>query len=96
LGWNMSPVAKLIYMLLATLPQDAISLVLMFSREPFYDFYTHVPRIVDSLTPLVDQTVAGAVLMILGKVTIAIAGLAVFFRWFDAERREDDAVQHPA
>ena len=96
LGWSMSPVAKLIYMLLATLPQDAISLVLMFSREPFYDFYTHVPRIVDSLTPLVDQTVAGAVLMILGKVTIAIAALAVFFRWFDAERREDDAVHTPA
>jgi len=95
LHWNMSPVAKLIYMLLATLPQDAIALVLMFSRTPFYDFYTHVPRLVESLTPLVDQTVAGAVLMILGKVTIAVAALAVFFRWFAAERR-DDVVQHPA
>ena len=96
LRWNMSPVAKLIYMLLATLPQDAIALVLMFSRVPFYEFYTQVPRLVESLTPLVDQTVAGAVLMILGKVTIAVAGLTVFFRWFAAERRDDEVVQRPA
>lgn len=89
--WRMSPAAKLIYMLAATLPQDGVALALIFSRVPFYEYYVHAPRLVASLTPVVDQTVAGAVLMIFGKVTIAIAALAVFFRWFGSEHEADRA-----
>jgi putative membrane protein len=89
--WRMSPGAKLVYMLLATIPQDGVALVLIFSRVPFYEFYTRVPRLIDGFTALIDQTIAGAVLMIFGKVTLAVAALAVFFRWFGAERRADQA-----
>lgn len=91
--WQMSPGAKLVYMLIATLPQDGVALALMFSRVPFYDFYTHVPRLIDGLTAVIDQTVAGAVLMIFGKVTLAIAALVVFFRWFGAEQRADRGIE---
>jgi putative membrane protein len=87
--WQMSPGAKLLYMLVATLPQDGVALVLIFSRVPFYDYYSHAPRLLPSLTPLIDQTVAGAVLMILGKATLAVAAAAVFFRWFGADHRSD-------
>jgi cytochrome c oxidase assembly factor CtaG len=87
----LSPGFKLLYLLAATLPQDAIALVLLFSREPFYEFYVHVPRLVDSLTPIIDQTLAGAVLMVLGKATFLVAGLAVFFRWFGREHAADSA-----
>ena len=55
---------KLLYMLIATLPQDGVALALIFSRVPFYEYYTHAPRLIASLDPLTDQTVAGAVLMI--------------------------------
>jgi putative membrane protein len=89
--WQLSPGGKLLYMLVATLPQDGVALALMFSRVPFYEYYTHVPRLVPSLTPVIDQTVAGAVLMILGKATLAVAGIVVFFRWFGSEHREDRA-----
>jgi len=87
--WQMSPGAKLLYMLLATLPQDGVALAFIFSRVPFYDYYTHVPRLIPSLTPLIDQTVAGAVLMTLGKATLAVAAIAVFVRWFGADHRAD-------
>ena len=87
--WQMSPGAKLLYMVLATLPQDGVALALIFSRVPFYDFYTHAPRLIASITPLIDQTVAGALLMILGKLTMAVAALVVFFRWFGTEHRAD-------
>ena len=87
--WQMSPGAKLLYMLLATLPQDGVALALIFSRVPFYEYYTHAPRLIPSLTPLIDQTVAGAVLMTLGKATIAVAAIAVFFRWFGSDQRAD-------
>jgi len=89
--WQMSPAVKLLYMLVATLPQDGVALALIFSRVPFYEYYTHAPRLVSSLTPLIDQTLAGAVLMILGKATLAIAAIAVFVRWFGSEQRADQA-----
>jgi putative membrane protein len=89
--WQMSPGAKLLYMLVATLPQDGVALVLIFSRVPFYEYYAHAPRLVLSMTPLIDQTVAGAVLMILGKATLAVAAAAVFFRWFGADHRADQS-----
>lgn len=90
--WQMSPGAKLVYMLLATLPQDAVALPLIFSRVPFYDFYTQAPRLIPGYTALIDQTVAGAVLMIMGKATMAVAALGIFFRWFGGERRSDEAL----
>jgi len=87
--WHLSAVGKLIYMLLATLPQDGVALVLIFSRVPFYDFYTRAPRLIEGFTALIDQTVAGAVLMVLGKATLAVAALTIFFRWFGSEQRAD-------
>jgi putative membrane protein len=88
--WQLSPGARLLYMLVATLPQDGVALVLLFSRVPFYEYYTHVRRLVPSLDPVTDQTVAGAVLMIVGKVTIGIAAAVVFVRWFGGEHRADE------
>lgn len=88
--WQMSPGAKLLYMLLATLPQDGVALAFIFSRVPFYDYYTHAPRLIESLDPVIDQTVAGAVLMTLGKLTIAIAAIAIFIRWFSTEHEADE------
>jgi putative membrane protein len=87
--WRLSPGAKLVYILLATLPQDGVALALIFSRVPFYEYYTHAPRLIDGFSALIDQTVAGAVLMILGKATLAVAALSVFFRWFGEEQRAD-------
>jgi putative membrane protein len=93
--WQMSPGAKLLYILVATLPQDGVALALIFSRVPFYEYYTHAPRLVASLTPVIDQTVAGAVLMIFGKATIAIAAIAVFVRWFRSEHEADETDAAP-
>jgi putative membrane protein len=89
--WHMSPGIKLLYLLVASLPQDAVALALIFSRVPFYEYYAHAPRLIDSLSPVVDQTVAGAILMTLGKLTISVAAIAIFIRWFDADHRADEA-----
>ena len=89
--WHMSPGMKLIYMLVATLPQDGVALAFIFSRVPFYEFYAHAPRLVASLDAVTDQTVAGAVLMTLGKLTMGVSAIAVFIRWFADEHRADEA-----
>jgi len=93
--WTMSEGAKLVYMLLATLPQDGVALVLIFSRTPFYDFYVDAPRLIAGYTALIDQTIAGAVLMVFGKVTLGVAAAVVFFRWFGAEHRADRGIDLP-
>jgi putative membrane protein len=89
--WQMSPGIKLLYVLAATLPQDGVALILLFSRVPFYEFYVNAPRLISGLSPLIDQTLAGAVLMILGKATMAVTALVVFFRWFGGEHLADRA-----
>src|SRR5260370_42335399 len=73
--WQRSPAIKLLYMLVATLPQDGGALVLLFSRVPFYDFYVHAPRLVPSLTPLIDQTLAAATLMVLRKAALSLSAI---------------------
>jgi cytochrome c oxidase assembly factor CtaG len=87
--WTMSPGAKLVYMLIATLPQDGVALALIFSRVTFYPFYAQAPRLIAGYTAVIDQTIAGAVLMVFGKVTMGVAAAVVFFRWFGAEHRAD-------
>jgi len=93
--WTMSEGAKLVYMLLATLPQDGVALALILSRTPFYDFYVEAPRLIAGYTALIDQTIAGAVLMVFGKVTLGVAAAVVFFRWFGAEHRADRGIDLP-
>ena len=91
--WRMSDGAKLVYMLLATLPQDGVALVLIFSRVPFYAYYANAPRLIGGYTALIDQTIAGAVLMIFGKVTLGVAAAVIFFRWFGAEHADDRRIE---
>ena len=87
--WRLSPMGQLLYLFIGTFPQDGVALALQFSRTPFYEFYTHVPRIVPALDPVTDQTVAGAVLMLFGKSSYFIGAVVVFLRWFGAELRAD-------
>jgi putative membrane protein len=87
--WRLSPMAQLLYLFIGTFPQDAVALALQFSRTPFYEFYTHVPRIVPGLDPVTDQTTAGAVLMLFGKSSYFTGAVVVFLRWLNGELRAD-------
>jgi putative membrane protein len=87
--WQLSPPGRLLYLFLGTFPQDGVALALQFSRVPFYEFYTHVPRIVTGLDAVTDQTVAGAILQLFGKSSFLVAGLVIFFRWFGEEIAAD-------
>jgi putative membrane protein len=87
--WRLSPMGQLLYLFIGTFPQDAVALALQFSRTPFYEFYTHVPRLVPGLDPVTDQTTAGAILMLFGKSSYFVGAVVVFLRWFGAEFRAD-------
>jgi putative membrane protein len=94
-SWRLGDGARLLYLFIGTFAQDGVALALMFSRVPFYTFYEHAPRLVESLTVVADQTLSGAVLMLVGKVSYAIAMLAIFFRWIEREKLVGPEVAPP-
>jgi putative membrane protein len=81
-GW------KLLYLFIGTIPQDTVALPLLLSHVTFYGFYDRQPRLLDWLTPSVDQDIAGAVMMIVAKITILLALIVIFFRWVRQELAE--------
>lgn len=86
-GW------KLLYLFAGTIPQDAVALPLIFSRTVFYSVYPEAPRLAAWLTPVLDQNVAGVVMMVLAKVTVLIAMVVIFFRWVAREQADDGSLQ---
>jgi putative membrane protein len=89
LRWRLGPVAKVVYIIAGTVPQDTVSLVLIFSRTPFYHFYATAPRAVAGLDALTDQTLAGIALMVAGKISYLVAMLKLFVDWVARTRAEN-------
>ncbi len=89
-GW------KLLYLFIGTIPQDTVALPLLLSHVTFYGFYDHVPRLLDWLSPSADQDIAGAVMMVVAKITILAALIVIFFRWVRRELAEQVSGDLPA
>jgi putative membrane protein len=89
--WRLGDAGKVLYLLFGTVPADTVSVILMFSRTPFYAFYTSAPRLVPGLDALTDQVLGGVVLMVVGKFSYLAAILDIFFRWLARVRAEEAA-----
>ncbi|TMC14738.1 MAG: cytochrome c oxidase assembly protein [Chloroflexi bacterium] len=91
-AWRLGDAGKVLYLLFGTVPADTVSVILMFSRAPFYPFYVGAPRLLAGLDPLTDQVLAGVVLMAVGKLSSLVAVLEIAFRWLARVRAEDGLV----
>ena len=92
LRWRLGPVAKVVYIIAGTVPQDTVSLVLIFSRTPFYNFYVTAPRTLAGLDAVTDQTLAGIALMVAGKISYLVAMMKLFVDWVARTRAADALV----
>lgn len=90
--WRLGDGARLFYLLVGTLPQDGVAIVLQFSRQLFYPYYGLAGVRLPNWDPVVDQTVAGAVLQLVGKTSYLVAALAVFYRWVERDRADEGAI----
>jgi putative membrane protein len=79
----------ILYMLAGMVPMMAVSLPLQFSRVLFYSPYASAPRLAASITPVVDQTIAGAVMMLIEMAATGIAAVIVISRWLGEAVRSD-------
>ncbi len=78
-----------LYLLAGMLPMMAVSLPLQFSRQLFYTFYAGAPRLIPSITPVIDQNIAGAVMMLMEMVATGIEAVIVITRWLGDAVRSD-------
>lgn len=91
--WRLGEAGKVLYMLFGTVPADTVSVILMFAPAPLYPFYESVPRLAAGIDPLTDQVLAGLVLMVIGKFSLTVASLDIFFRWLRRARAEERAAE---
>ncbi len=70
-----------VYLLTGMLPMMAVSLPLQFSRHLFYPFYGGAPRLIPSISPVIDQNIAGAVTMLMETAATGVDAVIVSYRW---------------
>jgi cytochrome c oxidase assembly factor CtaG len=87
--WQLSDPQKLVFLFFGMLPMMAVALPLQFATRALYAPYAAAPRVNPLLGPVVDQTIAGAVMMFMDTVVLATDGLVVFFRWIHREVEGD-------
>jgi putative membrane protein len=87
--WSMSPLMKLGYILLATIPQTFAGLLFALAKHTFYAPYLAAPR-VTGLDALSDQQLAGALMAVLSKLALFAAFSVVLWRVLDARGQEDE------
>jgi putative membrane protein len=87
--WRLGEAGRVLYLLFGTVPADTVSVILMFSRAPFYPFYVAAPRLVAGLDPQTDQVLAGVVLMVVGKLSSLVAILDIGLHWLARARAEE-------
>jgi putative membrane protein len=85
----LSPLGKLGYILLATIPQTFAGLTVALAPRLLYDAYLGAPRLFD-LSARADQQIAGACLAVLSKIALLAAFSVIFVRVMNPGQDGDD------
>ncbi len=84
---NMSRVAKIAFILAVIPPNMALGIVLAFSQQPIYAFYSDMPRLW-GISALDDQRISGVIMWIPGNMMYFLAALAIIFMILSGEGRK--------
>ena len=87
--WTMGPLAKLGYILLATIPQTFAGLLFALAHRAFYTDYAGAAHVL-GMTPLADQQVAGACMALLSKLALFAAFSVVMWRMLEPSGADGD------
>ena len=79
----------MVYLLAGMLSMMAVALPLQFSRHMFYPFYGGAPRLIPSISPVIDQNIAGAVMMLMEMGATGVDAVIVSYRWLGEAVRSD-------
>ncbi len=87
---NLSRPAKIAFILSAIPPNMALGIVLAFSQQPIYAFYSDMPRLW-GISALDDQRISGVIMWIPGNMMYFLAALAIIFLILSGEGRKPAA-----
>ncbi|MBV8526838.1 MAG: cytochrome c oxidase assembly protein [Candidatus Dormibacteraeota bacterium] len=85
----MSPLGKIGYIVLATIPQTFGGLVVALAHHPLYSLYADAPRLL-GLDPLTDQQIAGASIALVSKIALFTAFTVIFVRMLNASASDSE------
>jgi putative membrane protein len=89
---RIAPVLQMVYLFLVGIPMMISAALITFSQTELYTWYVEAPRIIPALSALEDQRLGGVIMWVPGGLTLWLAITAVYFRWTQRERREDETV----
>lgn len=89
---RVAPVLQMVYLFLVGIPMMVSAALITFSQSELYSWYVEAPRLISSLSALEDQRLGGVIMWVPGGLTLWLAITAVYFRWTNRERIEDEAV----
>jgi putative membrane protein len=86
---------QMLYLFLVGLPMVVVSIFISMADGILYPYYARAPRVVEALTPRVDQHLGGLLMWVPGGLIFLVALTVVFFRW-QAAGGDDVTVGPPA
>ena len=87
---NLSRVAKIAFILAVIPPNMALGIILSFSQQPIYAFYSDMPRLW-GMSALDDQRISGVIMWIPGNMMHFMTALAIIFMILSGEGRKPAA-----
>ena len=87
--WRLGVGGRIIYVSVGSIPMMLIALALQFSRVVFYSAYAHVPQLLPGFTPVLDQSVAGAIMFTMDMAVIAVDVGVTGYGWLNHEVGRD-------
>ena len=84
-----SSLVQLVYLFTIPIAQLPVFAAIAFSPDVIYTPYANAPRVIESLTPLADQALAGALMKVLGLVFFGVPFARIFFEWYARETRRN-------
>ena len=89
---RIAPVLQMVYLFLVGIPMMISAALITFSQTELYTWYVEAPRVIPALSALEDQRLGGVIMWVPGGLTLWLAITAVYFRWTQHERRDDESV----
>ena len=89
---NLAALPKIFLLGLAGVPSTVLGLIFALANGPYYDFYARAPRLWGT-SALVDQQVAGAVMLVLNNLAGFIGITVIFLRMFSSPEEDERAVE---
>jgi putative membrane protein len=86
---RIAPPLQMIYLFLAGIPMMISAALITFSGTAMYQWYVEAPRLFN-ISPLDDQRLGGVIMWVPGGLVLWIAITAVYFRWTQRERSEEE------